>query len=331
MHKLIALLLLPWVVLVAHVPASLAVVEPATLSFGCVNVITGDYCEARTDMVVNCFEPIAIRRTHVSSDEVRNTGGIWRYGGETLTAYDTGNGIAFYLEEEGGGVVKFPSSSGAPDLGRTYCNTSGGELSGRTNLRNYRLSINGLRATLTTGSGERRIYEHLPDDAEIYYYLLRNKIIKGARWVLKEVIRPNGNRLIYDYTAPAVAQSGIVKHGFKIRATDRSGSTEFGWANYDYQVVPGANLLTVKTSEVRTLERYVQIVGTTSGSFRSGDLLQDVRGPGGYTEVYHYDTRGHDIPRSLQICGRHRPEGRERRIEYYRRGGTIHWGDASLY
>ncbi|MBS0622628.1 MAG: hypothetical protein JSR80_06695 [Verrucomicrobia bacterium] len=112
-------------------------------------------------------------------------------------------------------------------------NTSHGEIGGRTHPRNNVLRYGGPSPehahygpdafTLTKGDGEVRIYTH-GSKAWCRYRKWRkeeNREPKQESFLLREVIRPNGNRIFYSYDH----HDSLVE----IRSANRDDSQTFGW------------------------------------------------------------------------------------------------------
>ena len=59
-------------------------VDPLGLVHGCVSVLTGDYIETQPDVVVNCHEPIALWRVHVSDGSNEKAHSRWRIGEDKI-------------------------------------------------------------------------------------------------------------------------------------------------------------------------------------------------------------------------------------------------------
>ncbi|MBS0622387.1 MAG: hypothetical protein JSR80_05470, partial [Verrucomicrobia bacterium] len=121
-------------------------------------------------------------------------------------------------------------------------NASYGEIGGRTHPRNHSLLYGcpapehahyGLDAfTLRKGDGEVRIYTH-GSKAWCRYRKWReekNRKPKQETFLLREVIRPNGNRIFYSYNN----HDGLVE----IRSANRDDSQTFGWIRIGYEQTP---------------------------------------------------------------------------------------------
>lgn len=176
--------------------------EPSSYIHGCVNVITGQYCESEVDLVApHGVEPIVIQRSYLGN--LTQKGSLGR--GWTLSHHSkvktkkfkelipkkTRKTTDFVLIEDQGGVLPFVKGF-QPDvsvlhqlaLQKNYTNTSSGYISAQTNLCNL---------SMKTQSGAPFYFLTLPTGGSKLFRL--NK--KDYRITNEK--KPNGNTLSYYY------------------------------------------------------------------------------------------------------------------------------------
>lgn len=167
--------------------------EPSVFVRGCVNVITGDFVDGPTDLIVPGIEPFALRRSFYKWDKENGSlGRSWtcnfdfyldadrkKDGGVVMEASGilehNGGRIAFHENRPGEEISVSPTY-----LSKSITNTGSGHISGKTNIKNIKLMRNKIDKEwmVRDGAGvERHFYQH--------------KIISEHR--------PAGNQVFYDY------------------------------------------------------------------------------------------------------------------------------------
>jgi len=186
--------------------------EPSAFVNGMVNAITGSYSDSQVDLVIPGVEPLVIQRSYSSSDGCRSQKGslfhAWNLNhcgviqtekmseqknGYTSLAICTEGTAEIYYDMEVRYDKKIKNNSyrlTKEVVKNGLTNSGGGQISGRTNLKNNRLVCdikNGL-AELKMGSGGVQIFkETKTEQNENIYQLQMEKI-------------PNGNRFSYEYS-----------------------------------------------------------------------------------------------------------------------------------
>ncbi len=163
-----------------------------------VHAPTGQLFLQKTDAIISGFEPIAISRTYVSenSNSLNWEGGWAMLPHDRFVLCDAENGYHANVRDSNGALVHLQSQREnalrlSPILDQYYAPPFGREISGRTDIRNWILEINKSKkeplVTLHLGDGGKRIYEyiHAINEQGVYTFLLR------------EEIKPNGNRIVY--------------------------------------------------------------------------------------------------------------------------------------
>jgi hypothetical protein len=170
--------------------------EPSAIVNNCVNAITGDFLDFRTDMVVPGAQPIVMHRTYSSS--MNSTWGGWTFNhdaalrvrnaktqkGQYRLLIDSYEGSGVLLRYEGwnyvGELAKLFSLRGLSNSGNR-------EISGRTNRKNSVFKLGKDSLVLHTGSGEKRHYER-GDDAVLHikFYLTRDEMANGNQITYSE-------------------------------------------------------------------------------------------------------------------------------------------------
>jgi hypothetical protein len=205
--------------------------EPSTLINGTVNVISGDFTNSDTDMILPCAEPLALQRCYQSSDP--NTGSLcksWNYNhfgmlteGKRKGKHDkkiyTANILGAYgsqISYEEQDKNRYCISILCVEKGLT--NISQGMISGRTNSRNERLDYNkdAKQWVLTTGGGDRSVFE---------------KIKKMDTFLLKKEKKANGNSIDYEYDK--------INRLSKVTTKNREG-TSLASYSYNYRKTSGS-------------------------------------------------------------------------------------------
>ena len=180
--------------------------EPSAIIHGCVNAISGTFCDVPVDLVAyHGVDPYPISRTWCgTTDSVSdlhggwhfNMGGFATYGkckrkGDKEKVYVMGatqdqGGIVFYSLSQSKDRETCPFSVDKLSLEKGVTNTSQGYSSGQSNIRNRKFSLTDKkRPVLKLGTGERRIYE--PNGSS------------GDEYLRTFDSLPSGNSISYSY------------------------------------------------------------------------------------------------------------------------------------
>lgn len=181
--------------------------EPSVLVHGCINVISGHFCDTQTDLIVHHgTDPLYVERSF--SGEIINEGTLgacWyrnhssdiEIKRRSVNSKRTLQGI---LHEDHGGSLTFQKSLVKGEktgklslnkscLSRSVTNTLQGCLSGQTSLKNQKINITGDGiCTLHTGSHRHRQYKTLKHGKRDTYNLLKEH-------------KDSGNSYAYQYHA----------------------------------------------------------------------------------------------------------------------------------
>lgn len=181
-------------------PAPLANLEgePSAYVHGCVNVITGMYCEFNTDLIVHHgTDPLCLERSFAGCTGPSTIGGGWQRNHQSALKYKKSKKKAksgencLYADDHGGRPLNFIDYGGynyrLVGLRKEVTNTSQSFISGQSNLRNLKFVADNTNPKMITGSSLRREFSHQRHDIDNVYKL-------------EKEIKPNGNQNIYSYS-----------------------------------------------------------------------------------------------------------------------------------
>lgn len=283
--------------------------EPSTMIAGCVNAISGDFCETQTDIVVPGAQPIVIQRTYVSSSFGVGTHkeclkNRWSFNHEaTLKKGWENKKDLVKTVESGGGAHRYTgliANGGVLALdqaiiqsGLTNCGS--GEISGRSNLKNSKVTFENNFYVITSGSGAKR------------YFIPETHPKQSAyRYLLNRDVSPNGNSYHYLYEKE--------KRLNQIQALNSDGQ-ELAHVILNYpdkfKKDPCIALRAIDGRHV-----YYRFK-STSGKF----ILEDVDRPDSPPEHYEYAD-------NFLLARIERPEGHYREVIYY--GDTNEWNGEKI-
>lgn len=290
--------------------------EPLALVQGCVNVVTGDFVLQQTDL---CFGGLCHARNYDSgSSEVNSTlgkGFTWAIA-RGITSQNNG-GSASLEEREGvslGYRLKTANQSGLEYevdpavFKRGYTSYAPGCVSGAHSLHNVTLQLQNFQTRarklgeaskeyyktggqwiVTLGCGTQRVYRE-----------------SGLWWKLHKEIRPDGNRVFFDFDDQANLR--------KVWLTDSSEATALVALSLDHQaetdVVIGSNGQTVRYEKKkwRSKDRY----HAGRYDFRLAKVTVNQADQAEYS--YHKNLQSEEQRGNLaQVC---RPDGRVLHIDY---------------
>ncbi|MBS0622789.1 MAG: hypothetical protein JSR80_07515 [Verrucomicrobia bacterium] len=293
------------------IPPTTVAVEPLGLLAGCVDVATGAYIGSTVEVTVNCHEPISLYRQLVSSGDGKGSTSFWQLGKEYLDfkakRHAKGKDSRFRIIGEAGDVIEYivrgPKDWGFQHRGVPFflevdpdqliSNTSYGEISGRTNPRNNNLRYSAVAPehahygqdafTLHKGDGEVRIYTHGRKRWSDYRSWKKgeNKEPKQETFLLREVIRLNGNRIFYSYDG----NDQLIA----IRSANRDGSHTFGWIQIQHE----RSEKIVTTSDGQTVRIHMETFSDPTNSKKKKTLPSFIVHSDGIMEGFRY-ARGKD-------------------------------------
>lgn len=214
--------------------------EPSALVEGLVNVITGDCYAYEEDILIPGAEPLKLKRSYISAKGE----GKWIFL-ESLLAHLLPLSNHVVLTEPNGTellyryapqkqqkhnaeTIFYPLDLNQDASGLT--NTARGILSGKTNLKNQHVSIQGDKGEkllVHCANGTMRAYEALPNQNPETIKIGGKKIeyYDHYDYILKSESLPNGNQIIYDWKS----QDGFLQ---SIRTTDPSGQKTYAQATF---------------------------------------------------------------------------------------------------
>ncbi len=306
--------------------------EILTIPSGSVSIASGQYSEIRTDLTVNCAEPITLTRTYSSGFHYDGHRGHWQIAQEQIRTYikPYATELQIWLDEEDGGSTLFEGADEwgfdrrdcnvwdcHPIIPASYTNISSGELSGQTNIRGLQLQFHyaSYGFTLTKGNGERRVYTHTGTRASMSRVRSKeNSNTVHERFLLQEIVRPNGNRIRYSYDSEG--------RPLKIESYSSDREILFGWIRFEYVDEPWRIITKVTTSDHQSMqyEQYRRRLNIDDKDIIAF-LLERVLHPSGLVESY-----GHDYNKKssgpFPVKCRVLPEERRHNLVYYHRGDS---------
>ena len=178
---------------------------PSMLVHGCVNVLTGDYLDSQTDLVLARIRALSFRKALLQFRQTRGFFRAWMESQslgrsdrtkfkETSTCRDKGGAGGEYVYsgyQSPTKGYKYDDLTLDPQLlkkGITNCAL--GILSGRTNIKNHSLVLTKSLSLckMFTGSGTKHDYTYCLTDDE-----------SKSFFVLDQTIKPNGQKCKYFY------------------------------------------------------------------------------------------------------------------------------------
>lgn len=326
-------------------PYALAVTEgePASLIEGMVSAITGDLYFAEQDVLVQGYVPLHLPRYYVSGDGEGKFAG-WSFlthlkatfkalnaTEHTIIVKDP-NGAIFTFQGSGEEVkaryddkvygkqkhvhsTKFYPPNASAALGVT--NTSQGEISGRTNLKNgfIKLDADGRHFTLYCPDGTMRYYKahHKQKNFDDVFV---GETFKHLDYLLQWEQFPAGHKIFYKYDSE--------DRVYDIRTTNPDGNKTYASATVhhlhkDPSKDAGSD---IQTSDGQTLSyRFEPLKGKHHTNF----LLRGVILPDAPGESINYQ-EGHSYCGPL-VGQRSIAGGRYMNFDYYRPGKNYHNGE----
>lgn len=288
--------------------------EPSAFVHNCVNVITGQYCESSTDLIVHHgIDPLMLERSF-SGNTVRlgHLGGGWRLNHKSSLLFRIGtrrsDQVKFqhwlFRDDQGGPPMIFERPlAGDFYIRQDLCtkgvaNTSRGCISGQTNFLNYKCKAIAGGVEIKNGSKVCREYSILPKSHDDVHSL-------------KKEINPTGNNFIYNYR-----YFDHANHLSKIEIYNQNNQSFsfLGFQEYTSKDSKKLKPLIITTNDGRWVKyRFYK-------NARDRYLLESVENSNKPTEEYGYQTMG-PLENCFEIVRVKRlPEGRTLVVDYYEKG-----------
>lgn len=275
--------------------------EPNAIVAGCVNVITGDYFDVQCDLVMIGGEPLTLERSYSSSDTSEGSLSFgWHFNLQGLVATDC-NDDGHLLKTSFGSEMFFKRKKlNSKMFKKGFTNNSSGIVSGKTNLKNYRFSMEKLEARscrITKGDGSYSIFKRekrkLKTDDKFYRVHFEKK------------------------------SSGIEQH-YEYDDKDRLSAVEMKSGNQSLQAISfdypskkeDKTRLTINTNDGRA----VQYCFSTFKDHGKAFYLREVIRPNALNETYHYEGIDKDNRKKRRLVEKRKPDGRLLQISYFREG-----------
>lgn len=283
-----------------------------------VNIITGSFSVGYTDIIIPGPEPLTFDRFY-SSNNCNYEGLLnnWYHSHRSTLYKDQDKNTNWqgkYTDFFGSSIIltckkksnKFQIDTKENGMGLT--NTTGGVISGKTNVKNCTFEQKSLKdkfVNIITGSGENRTYRRkgppsYPDNYNIYKRTMND-----------------GNKILYDFKEETLDRVWAVNNAEDIKFSE-------------LKFVKNYNLVEVHTSDNRVCEYKFKAIYHEEERRKLVPILHliEAKCPGHPTETYEYTTkRGPDYEKLTCI---RKPDGRFLETEYYDLG-TNHCGKTEVH
>lgn len=226
--------------------------EASTIIGGCVNALTGTYTNLHNDCTISSAEPLSLMRHYVNNanfesglhscwrDNYHSEGGCgYRYGTKIIdgkeikryfwrSTFISPTGAATYYETELRKQTNkvFLEYADVPLNYNGLTNVGSGQISGQTNLKNWRNEFyyNEGKYVVATGSGhEYHLWLDLYERRKTSAYYGEEEF----HCRITEERRPNGNRLIYSYND----ESQLAE----VKSVNAAGDTTFASLKFNHR------------------------------------------------------------------------------------------------
>lgn len=297
--------------------------DPDSFVQGCVQVLSGEYCEAMTDCLISGPDALILQRFYSRQDPIlgREAGGWHILPQRFLVLGKTGEtcviegaccveALAFGGERSGGflpyrgwrevgGHTKEPLKM---DISRSIgmVNTYAQEIEGKTNHYNNRLHVKGGMCEMLLGDGSKRIYqrvEHPPTDVlgEEYFPLMASQLQAPEYFLLSQETLPSGNQIFFAYDGAG--------HLTRIEMCNKLGKV-FSWLQFNYSLEQRAGQYYlrahIQTSDARDIfydfvhqgkYQLTQVSGShcipIAYTYQAGKLVKKVGPEGHFLEIVY--------------------------------------------
>ncbi|MGA8165370.1 MAG: DUF6531 domain-containing protein [Waddliaceae bacterium] len=204
--------------------------DPSTYIHECVNAITGTFIYSFPDIVVDGPEPLSFVRHYCSNNHSQRDFGTgfthnhpikmnnlrWHWPYKSLSIEESGGDCVHFS-----GIIEDKKAKSywfyldPVQLQHGVTNTSGGEISGRANIKNTKLY---LKKEDLKNFSKGKCTAHLGDGTKRYYAISSH---------MTHEVRPSGNIVHYKYDK----KDRITE----IYVTDPLKQTRFGWMRFTYE------------------------------------------------------------------------------------------------
>ncbi|MDP1834388.1 MAG: RHS repeat-associated core domain-containing protein [Chlamydiales bacterium] len=309
----------------SYLPLAEVAGDPSAIVAGCVNVISGTFCDSELDLLIPGAEDVTFQRFYSSADW---QGGCLSDGWNHNYPHDGGfmawENKKYYvvLPDASGGMLNYNSFAKwnidqanvkPPDSGTQFglfniakddgiTNTSGEEISGSTHLKNQIVKYYPNRTEVILGNGGKRVFAR----THTGHFLPHN-------YRLYKEVRPNGNLVSYEYSGNDLK---------KILVTDSTGARQYGWVDIGPMQFNGERHQRVITSSDGRKITY-EMHNSKHKSERSKETkryVYRVTRPDAPQQTYNYCPANRDG--NEKVIQKLLPQGRYRTIEYYREGNN---------
>ena len=278
-----------------------------------VNVITGDFCMLKEDVVIQGTEPISLQRSYVSQkgkgyfEQFSHLRAFINAKARVLEVIEK-NGSKLFYEWDYKGVGTDSEKIFHPlDLNKQgISNTAKGSISGKTNLKNQKIHLykDYKKFSITTPDGTKRVYVSDKPYAVEEFMDQKNSALESYTdsYILIREDLPNGNQIHYEWPKDK-------KEVWKIRSSNSEGTTTYAWAKFHPKYGKHGRShgdYGVETSDGRHFEYYFF-------SYKGIHQLKEVRSDENPTQIYKFFTYG----KKKMIQSILLPENRSLHVSYY--------------
>ncbi len=252
------------------------------------NAISGDYCEAATDLVITGPDALVLQRFYSSKNVITGTkAGGWRIFPQRFLVIGKDPSrksctvgknqfewtCAFAGERSGGilpyngwrnknGLTKDPLKIDILNNAVGVVNTYAQEINGQANHQNNRLYYNDDKCEVILGDGTKRIYQNVqqfPSSilGEELMPLMASQIKDPEAFLLIQEILPSGNQLFFSYDD--------LGHLISIEMKNKKETKLISWIHLSYEFQKTYCKIYIETSDARTLSYHFAL---TKGAYQ---------------------------------------------------------------
>ena len=304
--------------------------DPDSFVEECVNVISGEYCESATDLLIQGPDVLALQRFYSTKDSIMaaQVGG-WRIfpqrflvvgkdpskkpctlGKErfewtrALTGERSGGILPYSGWRNVNGLTKDPLKIDILNDAFGMVNTYAKEMNGQTNHQNNRLHCKESTCELTLGDGTKRIYQKIHTLPSLLFgeemtSLMATQVAQPDYFLLVQETLPSGNHLVFSYDAAG--------HLISVEIKNKALNKVFSWIHLTYHFQETGCRIHMKTSDAREL---IYHFARNEGVYQSYQLIK-VEGSHCMPISYAYDQG-----KAQALIKKMLPEGRFLEIEY---------------
>ncbi len=241
--------------------------DPEAYLLNCVNIISGEYCESATDLVIAGPDALILQRFYSAN----NLGGEWSIFPQRFlvigkdpseTSHEQFKALAF-AGERSGGILPYSgwrNTNGMPDeplrLEKVagMVNTYAGEIKGQTNHQNNRLYCKGDKYELILGDGTKRVYKQVQQLPSLFLgekliSLQASNVKDPEYYLLQQEILPSGNQLFFSYDNYG--------HLVSVEMKNKASTKTFSWIYFTYVFHDNECRVQIETSDAKSLIYYL--------------------------------------------------------------------------